>query len=108
MARDRSYWNALELHIRSNPNDLLGMNSTIGANELRRLAPLIARYAKIHKDRDATIIYITRKLTDLRVKGFIEALGPPATAGLCSLITPIYTWIDWDPIGPNDFQTGGE
>jgi hypothetical protein len=108
MARNRDYWNALEAHIRSDPHGLFGMSSTVGANELRRLAPLIARYAKIHKDRDATIKYIVRKLSALRDKGFIEALGPPARAGICELITPIWSWIDWSPIEAKELISAGE
>lgn len=108
MPRNRDYWNILEAHIRENPHDLLGMRSTIGANELRRLALLVARYAKIHKDRGNTINYINRKLSELRDRGFIEALGYDACEGLCSLTEPVWDQLDWEPITAGDIISEGD
>lgn len=109
MPRNRDDWNILESHIRDSSHDLLGMNSTIGANQIRKLSKLIYRHVKIHKDRDLTIVYIDRKLIELREAGFIEAYGSGALAGLFGLLQPI-----WDfthgvaPIGPQDLPGYGE
>lgn len=108
MPRNRDYWNILEAHIRSNPHDLLGMNSTHGANELRRLAKLIARHAKIHKSRTGTIDYTVKKLEELTESGFIEALGPGARKGICELTVSVWDHLSWDPIRPEELRPTGE
>jgi hypothetical protein len=104
MPRNRTYWNVLEAHIRKNPNDLLGMHSTIGANELRRIALSVARYAKIQKNRDGTIIYIVRKLSELRKRGFIESLSYDARTGLCYITEPIWSQLKWQPITADELS----
>jgi hypothetical protein len=106
MPRNRDYWNILEAHIRANPSDLLGMNSTIGANEIRRLALLVARYAKIHKDRDRTVDYSIRKLTELRDRGFLESLGYDACKGLCFLTQPVWDQLGWEPVTADELTEG--
>ncbi len=108
MPRDRTYWNVLEAHIRSNPHDLLGMNSSHGANELRKVALLVARYAKINKGRDKTINYMIKRLTLLHKGGFIEALNFDARESLCSLTVPVWNQLDWKPIELSDLVSAGE
>lgn len=108
MPRNRDYWNVLEAHIRSNPHDLLGMNSTHGANALRRLAKLIARYAKIHKSRPDTISYTIRKMGELKESGFVESLGPGARKGICELTVPVWDQLGWDPVRPEELQPSGD
>lgn len=108
MPRNRDYWNILEAHIRSKPHSLFGMNSTIGANELRKLAKLIARHAKIHKDRERTVTYTVNKLKALKESGFIEALGPGARQGICELTTPVWPQLDWEPITADELQPSGD
>lgn len=98
MPRNRDYLNELEAHIRSNPNDLLGMNSTIGANALRKVVLLIARHAKIHKDRKLLVEYSIKKLTELKQNGFIEVFNPIAREKLCELLTPIWKRTVLDPL----------
>jgi hypothetical protein len=100
MPRNRDYWNTLEAHIRSNPHDLLGMNSTHGANALRRLSKLVARHAKIHKSRSRTVEYTITKLEELKESGFVESLGPGACQGICELTAPVWEILDWDPLRP--------
>lgn len=109
MPRNRDDWNILESHIRDSSHDLLGMNSTLGANQIRKLSKLIYRHVKIHKDRDLTIEYIDRKLNELREAGFIEAYGSGALDGLFGLLHPIWDFTsEVAPISPQDLPGYGE
>lgn len=109
MPRNRTYWNVLEAHIRNGMHDLHGMNSARGANQLRILTKLIARHAKIHKDRQQTIKYTIRKLCEIKLSGYIEVFGFDAREGLCNLTAPIWSQLGWDPIKPEEIDpTGGQ
>ena len=83
------------------------MNSTIGANELRKLALLVARYAKINKGRDRTIDYMVRKLSQLCENGFIEAHSPEARKGICALTQPVWSQLNWQPVEANELEKDG-
>lgn len=98
----------MEAHIREGSSDLLGMNSTIGANELRKLSLLVARHAKIHKDRARTISYTVRKLSELRERGFVESMGMDALHGICHLTAPVWDQLDWQPITADELSREGD
>ena len=90
MPRNRSDWNSLEEHIRSTGHDMLGMTTMIGANELRKLAKLIYRHIKIHKDRTMTRRYITKKLNHLRENGYPEVWELAPLVNMLMLLDPVW------------------
>lgn len=102
MPRNRQYWNVLEEYIRSNPHDLLGMRTVVGANQIRRLVILIARHVRIHKNKDLAIAYVYKKLKDLHDKGFPEIMGSAALSGLFKLLDPIWSYGYVEKFGPEE------
>ena len=109
MPRNRDFWKKLELHIRSNLNSLYGMNSTFGANELRRTALAVTRHARTYKSRKLAVAFTIRRMKETRQSGYIEAMNPAALEGICELTVPIWDQMHWDPITPDELSnTMGE